>query len=48
MGIVHPGVAPRRALWPGDDVATRDFIETGTHLAGTALWAAQHFDRVAA
>jgi hypothetical protein len=46
MGMVHPGVPPRLALWLRDEAATTDFIETGTYLAGTALWAAQHFDRV--
>ena len=46
MGIVYPGVPQRLALWLRDEAATKDFIETGTYLAGTALWAAQHFDRV--
>ncbi len=46
MGIVYPGVPQRLALWLRDATTTKDFIETGTYLAGTALWAAQHFDRV--
>jgi hypothetical protein len=46
MGIVYPGVPQRLALWLRDAATTKDFIETGTYLAGTALWAAQHFDRV--
>ncbi len=46
MGIVHPGVPPRLALWLRDQAATKDFIETGTYLADTAAWAAQYFDRV--
>jgi len=46
MGIVYPGVPQRLALWLRDEAATKDFIETGTYLAGTALWAARHFDRV--
>jgi hypothetical protein len=46
MGMVHPGVPQRLALWLRDEAAAKDFIETGTHLAGTALWAAEHFDRV--
>jgi len=46
MGIVHPGVPERLTLWLRDEAAKKDFIETGTYLAGTALWAAQHFDRV--
>jgi hypothetical protein len=46
MGIVYPGVPKRLALWLRDEAATRDFIETGTNRAGTARWAARHFDRV--
>jgi hypothetical protein len=46
MGIVHSGVPPRLALWLRDKAATKDFIETGTYLADTAVWAAQYFDRV--
>jgi hypothetical protein len=46
MGIVHPGVPRRLALRLRDAAATRDFIETGTNRAGTARWAARHFDRV--
>jgi hypothetical protein len=46
MGIVHPGVPPRLALLLRDAAAIGDFIETGTYLAGSAMWAAQHFDRV--
>jgi len=46
MGIVHPGVPSRLTLWLRDEAAAKDFIETGTYLAATALWAAQHFDRV--
>jgi hypothetical protein len=46
MGIVHAGVPERLALWLRDEAATQDFIETGTYLADTTLWAARHFDRV--
>ena len=46
MGVVHPGVPPKLALWLRDVAAIEDFIETGTYLADTALWTAQHFDRV--
>jgi hypothetical protein len=46
MGIVHPGVPQKLALWLRDEAATRDFIETGTYRGGTARWAASHFDRV--
>ena len=46
MGMVHPGVPRRLALWLRDAAATRDFIETGTNRAGTSRWAARHFDRV--
>jgi predicted O-methyltransferase YrrM len=46
MGIVHPGVPQKLALWLRDKTAAKDFIETGTYLADTTLWAAQHFDRV--
>jgi hypothetical protein len=46
MGIVHAGIPQRLALWLRDQAATPDFIETGTYLADTALWAAQHFERV--
>jgi len=46
MGIVYPGVPQKLALWLRDTGAAKDFIETGTYLAGTALWAAQHFDRI--
>ncbi len=46
MGIVHAGIPQRLALWLRDQAATPDFIETGTYLADTALWAVQHFERV--
>jgi hypothetical protein len=46
MGMVYWGVPHGLALWLRDEAATRDFIETGTYLADTAVWAAQHFDRV--
>jgi hypothetical protein len=46
MGMVYWGVPQRLALWLRDEAATQDFIETGTYLADTALWAAHHFDRV--
>src|ERR1700740_1590264 len=46
MGVVHPGVPRMLTLWLRDKAATQDFIETGTYLADTTLWAAQHFDRV--
>ena len=46
MGIVRPGVPQKLALWLRDKTAVKDFIETGTYLADTTLWAAQHFDRV--
>jgi hypothetical protein len=46
MGIVHPGVPQRLALWLRDEAAAKEFIETGTYLADTALWAARHFERV--
>jgi hypothetical protein len=44
--MVHWGIPPRLALWLRDEAATRDFVETGTNRAGTARWAAGHFDRV--
>jgi hypothetical protein len=46
MGIVYPGVPQKLALWLRDKTAATHFIETGTYLANTALWAAHHFDRV--
>jgi len=46
MGIVYPGLPQRLALWLRDTATAKDFFETGTYLAGTALWAARHFDRV--
>jgi hypothetical protein len=46
MGIVHRGVPQRLALWLRDEAAAKEFIETGTYLADTALWAARHFERV--
>jgi hypothetical protein len=46
MGIVHPGVPRRLALWLRDEAATSDFVGTGTYRTGTARWAATHFDRV--
>jgi hypothetical protein len=46
MGIVHPSVPHKLALWLRDRATVKDFIETGTYLADTTLWAAQHFDRV--
>src|SRR5215470_1286206 len=46
MGMVYWGVPPGLALWLRDEAATKDFVETGTYLADTALWAARHFDRV--
>ncbi len=46
MGMVYWGVPQRLALWLRDEAATQDFIETGTYLADTALWAAHYYDRV--
>jgi hypothetical protein len=46
MGVVYPGVPRKLVLWLRDEAATRDFVETGTNRAGTARWAARHFDRV--
>lgn len=46
MGMVYWGVPHGLVLWLRDEATTRDFIETGTYLADTALWAAHHFDRV--
>jgi hypothetical protein len=46
MGIVHPGVPHRLALWLREEATAREFIETGTYLASTTLWAARHFERV--
>jgi hypothetical protein len=46
MGVVHPGVPRILTLWLRDKTAAKNFIETGTYLADTTLWAAQHFDRV--
>jgi hypothetical protein len=46
MGMVYWGVPQKLALWLRDEAVTKDFIETGTYLAATASWAAQHFDRV--
>jgi hypothetical protein len=46
MGIVHPSVPHELALWLRDKTTVKDFIETGTYLADTTFWAAQHFDRV--
>jgi hypothetical protein len=46
MGVVHQGVPRILTLWLRDKVAAKDLVETGTYLADTTLWAAQHFDRV--
>ncbi len=46
MGIVHPGVPQALTLWLRDETATKVFVETGTYLADTTIWAAKHFDRV--
>jgi len=45
MGLVHPGVPRRLALWLRDRLGAQVFVETGTNLASTITWAAQNFDR---
>ena len=46
MGIVYFSIPQRVALWLRSRASVNTFIETGTHLGGTTLWAAQNFGRV--
>ena len=46
MGIVRFGAPQRLVLWARDAFGVRSFVETGTNRAGTAVWAADHFDAV--
>ena len=46
MGKVRLGIPEALALKIRDQYHLRYFIETGTYKAGTALWAAQHFEHV--
>lgn len=46
MGIIHWSIPFDLALWMKRHYGVADFIETGTNVGDTALWAAGHFDRV--
>ena len=46
MGNQHPGVPKELVLRLAQALDIRCFVETGTHRAETALWAADHFERV--
>ena len=43
MGTVHPGIPKKIALGLATKFAISNFVETGTHLGSTALWAARNF-----
>ena len=45
MGLVHPGVPRRLAVWLRDQLGAQDFVETGTNVAGTVAWAGRNFPR---
>ena len=46
MGIVHRGIPKKLALQLRDRYNLRYFVETGTHVGRTAIWAAREFERV--
>jgi len=46
MGLHDFGIPKDLALFLRDLLDLRTFVETGTNKAGTAAWAADHFDRV--
>lgn len=46
MGIVHHGIPRGRALQIKEERGLRYFVETGTHIGNTALWATGHFEGV--
>jgi hypothetical protein len=46
MGNIHFGVPHELALRLRDAFNIKAFVETGTYKAGTATWAAAHFDKV--
>ncbi|MEM9771945.1 MAG: hypothetical protein AAF889_10190 [Cyanobacteria bacterium P01_D01_bin.73] len=46
MGNIYPGIPHQLAQLLKDQHGLEDFVETGTYLGGTAVWAAQKFQRV--
>jgi hypothetical protein len=46
MGAVYPGVPKPLVSFMRDEYAVRVFIESGTYMASTALWASELFEKV--
>jgi hypothetical protein len=46
MGAVQFGAPRAMVLWLKDEFKIKWFVETGTNKAGTAVWAADHFENV--
>jgi hypothetical protein len=46
MGAVYPGVPKPLVSFIRDEYAVRIFIESGTYMASTALWASEIFEKV--
>jgi hypothetical protein len=46
MGMIHPGPPEELVFRLKQTYKVKCFIETGTYLARTALWASQHFENV--
>ncbi len=46
MGAVYPGVPKQLAQFLHERYTITDFVETGTYLGNTSLWASEVFDRV--
>ena len=46
MGFIYPGVQKTLVSFMRDEYAVRTFIESGTYLASTALWASKIFENV--
>ena len=46
MGMHRMGPPENVVLALGKELGIRHFVESGTHLGGTANWAANHFERV--
>lgn len=46
MGIIYRGVNPKLALDLKEKYNLRFFVETGTHVGNTAMWASSRFEKV--
>jgi hypothetical protein len=46
MGLIHRGIPAEYALSIAKEQGLEYFVETGTHIGRTAVWAAKHFEYV--